>query len=290
MRPRIFFLTQSTLPALTNDDLLAAGVLRERGVVVEPWVWERPLGGERATGAVVRSCWDYHTKPEGFVAALDAIVAAGVPVLNSPSLVRWNIDKSYLKELGRIPKTSWVARGTATPLSRILDEAGFTAAVVKPRVSLSALDTFRVCPKDVHEHETRFRELVRTRDLMVQAFVPEILEGEVSLVFLGGRFSHAVRKTPKAGDFRVQEEHGGTRRRIDPKPEWVSEAEKVLGRLPPMVYARVDVVDTKDGLMWMELEATDPELFFLLAPEAAPRFADAVLAALTETPRGSARG
>jgi glutathione synthase/RimK-type ligase-like ATP-grasp enzyme len=106
----------------------------------------------------------------------------------------------------------------------------------------------------------------------------------VSLVFLGGRFSHAVRKTPKAGDFRVQEEHGGTRERTFAKPEWVSEAERVLARLPPMVYARVDVVDTKDGLVWMELEATDPELFFLLVPEAAPRFADAVLAALAKTP------
>jgi glutathione synthase/RimK-type ligase-like ATP-grasp enzyme len=130
--------------------------------------------------------------------------------------------------------------------------------------------------------EAKFRELVAARDVLVQGFVPEIAEGEVSLVFLGGRFSHAVRKTPRKGDFRVQSDYGGIHELIDADPAWVREAERVLllAIASPLVYARVDVVVTPAGLVWMELEATDPELFFRLEPRAAETFADAIVAAI----------
>ncbi len=284
---RALFLTYDGAPALTADDHLAVDALAARGVLVVPRVWDAaaPLEGH-VDAAVVRSCWDYHRKSGAFLEVLDELAAAGVTVLNTPSVIRWNVDKLYLREIaargGRVPTTAWVARGDTASLEEVLRGSDLDAAVVKPRISLSALDTFRVSRRDAHLHEARFRDLVLHRDVMVQAYVPEVLAGEVSLVFLGGRFSHAVRKTPASGDFRVQSEYGARHERIEARAEWVAEAEQVLVRLglPPLVYARIDVIEARDGLCWMELEATDPELFFQLDPEAAGRFADAVVSAI----------
>ncbi len=143
-------------------------------------------------------------------------------------------------------------------------------------VSLSAFDTFRASRRSAPSEEARFAALVAKKAVLVQKLVPEIAHGEVSLVFLGGHFSHAVRKTPAPGDFRVHAEHGGTRVRIEADDAWVAEAVHVMSHLPPLLYARVDVVETGEGLVWMELEAIDPELFLPFEPEAPRRFAAAV--------------
>jgi glutathione synthase/RimK-type ligase-like ATP-grasp enzyme len=275
---RVAFLTYAAEPDLCADDRLAANALEDRAVSVVPWIWDGPPVGA-VDAVIVRSCWDYHDHPDRFLAFLDALAAGGTQVLNDPRVVRWNIDKRYLLELARsgarIPRTVSCERGDPRGLGEVLDAGGFDEAVVKPRISLSAVDTFRASRGDLGVAAARFAELVARKPVLVQAFVPEIARGEISLVYLGGRFSHAILKTPRVGDFRVQVDHGGTRARASPIRAWLDESERVLAALPPLLYARVDVVDTAEGPVWMELEAIDPVLFFAFDPAAPARFADA---------------
>jgi len=293
---RIAFLTCSRQPALYVDDHAARAALEARGVAVVPWVWDGPEVGP-VDAAVVRSCWDYHEKLDAFLAFVFGLEARGVRLYNPAATVRWNVDKGYLRDLAArgatIPKTAWLAAGAGVRLAAVLDEHGLDEVVVKPRVSLSAVDTFRASRATAASLEGAFASLSLRKALLVQEFVPEIARGETSLVYLGGRYSHAVRKTPAAGDFRVQSDHGGTLERVEPPAAWIAETGRVLGALPELLYARADVVESDRGLAWMELEAVDAELFFQRDDGAAARFAEALLAAASAAPparEGTARG
>jgi glutathione synthase/RimK-type ligase-like ATP-grasp enzyme len=129
------------------------------------------------------------------------------------------------------------------------------------------------------QDEQQFRELAATGEVMVQPFLETLaLDGELSLVFLGGEFSHAVLKRAAAGEFRVQSRYGGTVTRVDPPAEWVTQARSILESVPgPWLYARVDGCILDARFVLVELEMLEPDLFLNYEPEAPRRFADALL-------------
>jgi glutathione synthase/RimK-type ligase-like ATP-grasp enzyme len=130
------------------------------------------------------------------------------------------------------------------------------------------------------EDEERFRRLTGERPALVQPYQPDIERGEMSLVFLGGQYSHAVLKRPRAGDFRVQTDFGGTVEPIRPEEHVVAAASRVLAAAPgPTLYARVDLCLVQGRAQLMELELLEPALFFAHEPGAAARFADALVRA-----------
>lgn len=277
------FATSADLPHLTEDDLLAARALEARGASVEPVVWTEPRHPEVVPDAVViRSCWDYHLRPAGFRAWLDDLERAGTTIMNSPALVRWNLHKSYLPLLSEagVPTVPTVlsATGDQRTLADILDAAGWTEAVVKPAVSLSAYQTWQLPRPDAAAQQERFARLRSTGDVLVQKYVREVTSsGEWSLIFFGTEFSHAVRKHPKPGDFRVQTEHGGSVAAETPPGQLIDDAARAIAALPELpVYSRVDGVVTDDTFAIMEVECIDPVLFFELHPAAAAAFAEAV--------------
>jgi len=126
--------------------------------------------------------------------------------------------------------------------------------------------------------EAQFAEEKRNFSLMVQPFIRQIVsQGEWSLVFLDGGYSHAVLKKPADGDYRVQQQHGGSLTPATPPPELIAQAAKALAAVPsPWLYARVDgcVLDAEFTLM--ELELIEPELFFRSQKGAAERLAKAI--------------
>jgi glutathione synthase/RimK-type ligase-like ATP-grasp enzyme len=125
--------------------------------------------------------------------------------------------------------------------------------------------------------EARVGTLARGRWL-VQRYARSIERGELSFVFFDGVFSHVVRKRARAGDFRVQAEHGGTSALELADEGLVAQAARALAALGPApLYARVDGVLEPDGLTLMELEVVEPQLFFALCPDAGGRLADALL-------------
>lgn len=287
MLSRIAFATYPGRPDLADDDRLAAEEIARRGSRVEPAVWDDPSvdwsGFDRI---VLRSCWDYHLRLPEFLGWLGSLERAGAPVWNPPAVVRGNADKGYLVELAAagvpVVPTVRVDRGTAADLAAILDERGWTEAVVKPAVSASAFLTRRIRREETAEAQGDFDHLLTLSAALVQPFLPEIRSrGEWSLLFFAGELSHAVLKRPGAGDFRVQTELGGNALAQKPSPALVAQARRVLERIPgPWLYARVDGVEVDGTFLLMELELIEPSLFLACDPEAPARFASAVLGPL----------
>ena len=279
----IGFATSAAYPSLTDDDRPLLDLLRDRGATASAAVWDDPSIPWASFDAVVlRSTWDYHLRVGEFETWLHALDAAGVRLWNPTALVRWNMHKRYLRELGergiQVPPTEWVSRGDPRPLASVLRGRGWSDAVVKPAISASATETWHTTP-EVRADGARYARLVSERDVLVQLAVPEIRSaGEWSLVFIAGAFSHATVKRPRPGDFRVQVEHGGS---VDPAsaPAAVVDAGRAIADAleRPWLYARVDGVATAGGFVLMEVECIEPHLFLAHAPGAHERFAQALL-------------
>ncbi|MCP3919749.1 MAG: hypothetical protein GY711_29800 [bacterium] len=276
----IAFATCARLADLDPDDRELVPELARAGATVRPAVWnDAAVDWESFDLIVLRSCWDYDSDVAAFRAWLDQLERLGPRAWNPAHVMRWNLDKTHLRELEEsgiaIVPTTWIRRGSTDTLAGALDVLATEQGVVKPTVSFSAHGTWRAARGT--PDEVRFRaQLDGGHDLMVQRFLPEITtEGEWSLVFLGGAFSHATLKLPAAGDFRVQEEFGGRRRAVDADPALVATCERVLAACPgPHLYARVDGVIVDGAFRLMEVELIDPSLYLADGNGAVTRFAE----------------
>ncbi len=283
--PRIALATYAAFPDLPPDDQIFQRALDRRGAQTVPLLWDAQVDWSSFDVVVVRSCWDYHLRHNEFLAWIDRVERGGAILHNAPSIVRWNSDKRYLRDLEQagidVVHTRWTDAAREPPsLASVLAEEGWHDVVIKPAISASATDTWHVPAGKSAEWEDRFRAMVRRGAVMIQPFVSEVArDGEWSLVFIGGEFSHAMLKHPAPGDFRVQTEHGGSQRRAVPDPGLVRAARGVLSCAPEATsYARVDGCVVDGHFRVMELELLEPTLYFTEGPAAADRLADLVLA------------
>jgi glutathione synthase/RimK-type ligase-like ATP-grasp enzyme len=270
------------------EDQFVASALRARGIEPQLVDWlDVHVDWGRFDAAIIRAVWNYNDDLPRFRDTLSRI-AVSTRLVNPADLVRWNLDKHYLAELGArgvsVIPTRYVACGTATTLAQIMAETGWGDVCIKPAISAGARHTHRLTvtrdssvPPSI---EAVFQEVLAVEDWMVQPFqtsVPTL--GERTFMVFGGRCTHAVLKTPAAGDFRVQDDHGGTVVAHPLTPTERAFAEGVVARCPELpVYARVDAVIANDGaLALMELELIEPELFFRFQPSAADALVDALL-------------
>ena len=272
--------TCAEYPDLSADDRLLLPALERHGATGVVVRWDDPAARWRNFDAVVlRSCWDYHHRLPEFLRWFEVLEREGARVLNPLPTLRWNVTKSYLRELAAagvaVAPTVWVQMGSTATLRELADAFDAEALVVKPNVSSTAFETWRFDRARAAEGEERFARLVRERDLMVQPFLPAIeTDGELSLVFLGGAFSHAVRKRPRPGDFRVQEEHGGTAEPAAVSAHLVRQAAHALAVAPgDPLYARADGLAPDGELVVTELELVEPMLYFGLDAAAVDRLA-----------------
>jgi glutathione synthase/RimK-type ligase-like ATP-grasp enzyme len=282
--PSVAFATYDQEPGISADDALAAEVLGRAGVAVTPAVWDDPGVDWSAFDAVViRSTWDYPLKAEQFELWLRGLAASGARLWNAPEPVLWNTNKRYLLDLaGRgvnaVP-TEHLTAGDWPDLKAILERRGWDEAVVKPAVAVGSYGAWRTSRATAEADQLRFGEQLGARDLLVQPFLPEVTsQGEWSLVFLGGEYSHAVLKRPAEGDFRVQEHLGGTSAPAEPDRALIDQGLSALAAVgQPLLYARVDGVERDGQLVLTELEIIEPSLFLGLAPAAGQRFAAAIV-------------
>lgn len=281
--PRIAFVTCSIKPDFAPDDLEIAHALNLRGVQVQAIPWDSDFTDWKSFDAVVlRSCWNYHLHPQNFLSWLDNMQTNQVNLLNPVNTVRWNIHKKYLADLDRqgvrLPPTLWLTHGTTVNLKEKLQQQGWSKAVVKPAISATAHNTFVVSIEDVAQHQFIINQLLDQSDFLIQQFVPEIEQGEYSLMFFHKKFSHAVIKKPKAGDFRVQDDFGGSYSSTKPSDELIKQTASILTYIQePLLYARVDGVLVNGQFLVMELELIEPVLFFNYAPHAVQTFVDLLL-------------
>ena len=268
---RIALATSADLPELDPDSQLLLPAFEMLGVDARPTVWSDPdVDWASFDAVVIRSTWDYFDREDEFLAWVRAVGATAERFINPPDLVEWNAHKTYLRELGDqgvpVVDTQWILRGETATVEH-------DHGIVKPAVSGGALGLERV---------SAGQTITAGADLLIQPFLHSIVdEGELSLFYAAGEFTHMVRKVPATGDIRVQPEYGSDVRPEEPTDEAHEVSRMVLdaiGRELP--YARVDLVRAGDGtLRLIELEIIEPQLYLRWAPETAARFASAIAAA-----------
>jgi glutathione synthase/RimK-type ligase-like ATP-grasp enzyme len=279
--PRIAIATCAGYEDLKTDDRLLREALEARCAEARSVVWDEGASWEDFDLCLVRSTWDYHDKHEQFL-GWTRRVADATTLHNPADLIAWNSEKTYLRELGTagVPTvpTVWVERGSDADIEEILSREGWKEAVIKPVVDLGAKNLHRVRAGDASAQQALATVLAR-HDAMVQPFLPSLEdEGETSLIYIDGSFSHAVHKRPAKGDFRVQSIWGGTVEIATPERNQLEVAKQALAQLNDQpLYARVDLVEDLDGHpALIELELIEPNLYLNTIPSAVQRLADAV--------------
>lgn len=258
-----------------------AAALTAAGLLVEQRVWTDP--GDLAGHELILPlfAWGYQRDVARWYDLLDRIECEALPVANPVPVLRWNSDKAYLADLAAkgvaVVPTVEVAALDAAALAEARATLGTEEVVIKPAISGGADGTHRIAADGSIPADA----LGQRR--LVQPLMPGILtEGEFSLFFFGGRFSHAIVKRPAAGDFRVQEQFGGRETAWDASDAARTLAAMALAAAPAApVYARVDMVGDAAGLLHvMELELIEPSLFLHHAADKGAAFAQAVYAAV----------
>ena len=275
---RVAFLTLRDRGNFVIDDELAIAVLRGRGCEVDEIPWQNDAEWKSYDSVMVRSTWDYQRAAESFLAVLERI-AAVTTLWNPIDVIRWNIRKTYLRDLAAkgvpiVPTTF----GSGATFRDLMAKSG--RAVLKPVVSANAYDTFVLGDPKRTASLSLIESKFENREWLFQPFVSSVeTEGEHSLFYFANQYSHAVLKQPAAGDFRVQEEHGGIITPEQPAADVRRVADAVIAAMGrPLAQARVDLVRLGDGTpALMELELIEPSLYFRTDPRAPDNFADALL-------------
>ena len=257
---------------------VAADALRAAGVSADVVSWDEDRDWGAYELVVVRTPWDYFDRVTQF---LDwaARVERETSLVNPADVLRWNSHKGYLAEFTAksVPTVpTRLVPGPSTDVADQIREVPWEEIVVKPAVDGGARHAWRGLRDDPSLSRVAER-LTDHGDVVVQPFVPAIVDGERSLVFLGGRFSHAVRKVPKAGDYRSQRHLGG--REVDHEPD-SAELQVALAAMAAapgrLTYARVDLVEWEGAPVLIELEVIEPDLFLRDVPERVDRFVEVV--------------
>ena len=269
------------------DDELAVLPLARRGIQVDTVPWDRPGVDWRQYALVlIRSTWDYQHNAEAFLRVLETIEHAGVRLENGSEIVRWNMRKSYLRDLAargiEIVPTSWrdgLAPGELVPL---FEELRSDEAVIKPVMGANAQGAWRLDAARAHALASEIESYFAGRPLMLQPFERGIVEeGEYSMIYLNGQHSHTILKKPKSGDFRVQEEHGSKITLVTPEPALLAAGDSAIAAVgQKLLYARADFVRSGHEFRVMELELVEPSLYLRIDPTASDRFAEAITSLL----------
>lgn len=292
--PRVAVVTGATAQDLADevDAPLVAG-LRERGAEVVRPRWRDEVDWSGMDLAVVRTCWDYVSDRDAFV-AWAAATGEVTSLWNPPDVLRWNSHKGHLLELEEagapVVPTAWCGQGDTLDLAELADSRGWDVVVIKPAVGNGGRALVRVDTRDGADRERGQAHLVALLadgDVMIQPWLSRVAtDGELSVVVIGGEVSHVVAKVPAAGSMLAHSHQGARYERVDPTTgagaepaalaRWVVEA---TGQAEQLLFARVDLVPADDGTWQLgELELTEPDLYLGQDPAAAGRLADALLA------------
>jgi glutathione synthase/RimK-type ligase-like ATP-grasp enzyme len=279
----VALVTCEALANLNEDDRLLVTALAEIGIASSPAVWsDASIDWTSFDAVVMRTPWDYFERVVEFRAWLDARIAEGARLCNAPEILSWNFDKSYLQDLARagvaIVPTIVIAKNDDVDIAALARARRWNEIVVKPTIAGGGYRIYRFRVEELDHYAADIAATLADRGLLVQPFLPEIQDGgELSLLFFEGVFSHAVCKRPKAGDYRVQFEFGGSNESVQVSDELIAQARLCIAHAPALpVYARVDGV-VKDGkFLLMELEIFEPLMFLSSHSEAPARFARAI--------------
>ena len=260
---------------LLEDNILKDAFTKlGKKAIIKAWD-DKDFDWSHTKAVIFRTTWDYFHRFEEFEKWM-AATSEECQMFNSYEQIMWNIDKIYLEELDnkgiRIPSTYFIQQGDKRSLKEICSLHKWKEFILKPNISGAARHTYKLNQKNIAEHEELFQKLIQHEDFLLQEYLESITDrGEVSLMVIGGEFTHAIHKKAKKGDFRVQDDFGGTLHDYSPNEEEIDFAERAIGSLEEVpAYARVDLVwNNQSQLCISELEMIEPELWFRKNPSAA---------------------
>ena len=265
------------------EDSLVQNALEKLKLRVHRLSWDDSNFDWSSTHYVLfRTTWDYFDRFDEFSVWLN-LISQKTNLLNSKAIIHWNIDKHYIKDLENkgihCTPTLFIEKGSHRTLAELHEQTNWGNMVLKPVISGAARHTYKLDPQNLHLYESIFKELIHNEGFMLQPFQNNIVDnGELSLILIDGKFTHAVLKIAKKGDFRVQDDFGGTVHKYKPTLEEIEFAETAVKACETMpIYARVDMFTDNDGqLALSELELIEPELWFRNNPDSADKLAVAV--------------
>lgn len=265
------------------EDNLIVEALRKQGLNVTRVSWDDPgFNWSKCKALLFRTTWDYFDRFEEFQVWLNKVNTT-CRLINSSDIIYWNLDKKYLFELEElgvaIPPGRYIVKGSSDSLTDLVQSESWERIILKPAVSGAARHTYLFQKDDAANYNEIYRTLISSESMIIQEFQEKIVDkGEISLMVFGGKYSHAILKKAKAGDFRVQDDHGGTVESYEPTEEEIGFAEHVISKCPyQAVYARVDIMrDNHNNLCLGELELIEPELWFRFKPDSADMLADVI--------------
>lgn len=263
----IAFVTYKGFPDLTADDKTLAGYLAGKNIRVDTVLWDdEQVSWLQYDAIVLRSTWDYFDRVDEFDAWLQKLEQLNCRVFNPVPVMQWNKNKNYFIDFSQkgiqLPPYHYCLKNNGEKLVDILKKNNWAKAVVKPSVSGGALNTWVTELHSASADEASFAELLQNGDVIVQKFMDEIVtEGELSLVFFNKKFSHAICKRAKQGDFRVQTQFGGVATPFEPDELLLQQSLDLLKTInEPLLYARVDGIIVDGQFNLMELELIEPVL------------------------------
>lgn len=267
-----------------DEDSLLIKALELRGLTASRAAWDDPeYDWAQAKNVIIRATWNYSPQIVEYSTWLKTVSEVS-HLINPLETILWNLDKHYLFDLERngisIPPSHIVQQGSTSSLLSIIDQLTWTEFVVKPAVSGGGRHTYRVHQKLASDFNSTFQELVKAETMILQEFQSNILTmGEITLVCFGGKYSHAIRKFAKDGEFRVQDDFGGRVEPYKPSQDEIDLAERAMKSIEPIpAYGRVDMMwDNHNNLCVSELELIEPELWLRFKQTASEMFVDALL-------------
>ena len=283
---RTYYKPDNVTPYIQNillEQELLKSAFESQGLKVDITFWDNPSYEWQETKSVFfRTIWDYFERFDEFWEWLEQ-VKTKTRLINSYELIKWNIDKHYLKDLSSwgietVP-TYFADKGCNMKLHEIAKRNQWKDLVIKPAISASAFKTYKILANEIQANEKLFNSLVQERNMLVQPYFETITQlGEASLMVFDGKFTHAILKKAQPGDFRVQDDFGGTVHNYIPTKAEINFAEKVFETCKTKpVYGRVDIVWDNDKNFYLsELEIIEPELWIRNYPKCAERIAEAV--------------
>ncbi len=265
-----------------QEDQLVIDALTKKGLTVKKVSWsDKSFDWSSTNYCLFRTTWDYAERFEEFADWLME-VSLKTKLINSYDVISWNLDKHYMNDLKRagvnIVESYFIEPKDTRSLQEIHDELGWNKTVLKPAISAAAKDTFLLDKVNTSQHEDRYQQLIQNEAMMLQPFQTSVVErGELSLMVIDGEYTHSVLKIAKSGDFRVQDDFGGTVHEYSPTTAEIDLALKAVNSYDTVpVYARVDMINDNNGEPAIgELELIEPEMWFRRNPDAANKLAEA---------------
>lgn len=274
---RLVFLTCDNMEGYVTDDDLTLPLLKKAGYSVDVLSWTTNCDWSVYTAAVVRTTWDYTLRLNEFLEKM-TLISSQTRLINCLETIQWNSRKSYLKDL-----QDWGLKTIPTEFSwpqdwgSLFDQWKTGDIMAKPQVGANSAGTHVITPGNIPTSPL-FNE-----SPLIQPFRKGVLtDGELSFHFFNGKFSHLVRKFPKVGDYRVQEEHGGTILSETPSAKDLEDATHIYQTIEhklkqPSLFHRIDVVhNEKKEMEIMEVELVEPSLYFRTHKDAPVNFVKAL--------------